>query len=298
MSRESHITTREVIDTTALLDTNYTRRLKYEVEYLKAVRENHPEYGREGQCTGPYDKPFIMLPPCWWELGEGMRMLEGVDWLWLKEIKDALEVLKLLFDAELLNAEEADAQASSGIPIVERKLFWLKKVKDELLTKNKKVLFVTDNPFLRIRSAIGRINTCSVRDVLDMNVPNDPWQTWSFEGRSNENVLIVDEKFLSTNEGARLLSRLTVFHGLMGKEFHLFLTKEVQEFAQSNQLNQADELTYPFTFAEPKNAYLPWYPESRKPKGECMVLLLLLGRPLVLRGGRELNSARRKGWTN
>lgn len=82
-----------------------------------------------------------------------------------------------------------------------------------------------------------------------------------------ENVFIVDERFFSTDVGARLLSRLPVYHGLFDLRYQLFLMKEVQEFVMVNQSHRTEESCHPFTYRDPKDAYLERHPDSKEPEG-------------------------------
>lgn len=261
MSLRYDLQPRWILDGSALLMPACTKNITADLEGMREERTLNPDFNEADTFTGPLDRPFILLPPCWGELRDGLEVLEGVDANWAVRIKKALELAQDLVFAGMMTAEQDDYPEDFGKSLEQRKFLWVKRVKDALGAEGKRVIFITANPMFLIRACINGINTCTPRQYLGGDFTLDDWQIWTPEGRGPcENVIIVDEKFFASNDGIRLFYEFPIYFGRLNQTFLLFLTTEVQEFLQSNQCNQAASYEYPFTYHDPKK----WCPRSKE----------------------------------
>lgn len=252
---------RWVLDTSAAVDPELTEFLESVFSRLSEIIEAGYHVGNEGRYLHKYDRPFILTPPCWAEIREAHAFLTVAHKDLAKSVKKARVVLEKLADKNMVTAEEWD-DLSLGETRRERKLVCLKQVKDDLDAVKKEIVFLSLDPILLIRSAIAHINSCTVDAYLSGRVPKVPRQNWIVDDRARDTILIVDEVFLTSRDGKTLLSTLR-----LNRSGHpvwkIFLTKEVQKFAQSNQFSW--QVHYPFTCKDLDTADISDW-ESR-PKG-------------------------------
>lgn len=85
---------RWVCDTSSLFDYGWARYLRRFVSFLPWIRQECPEVLDVDQYVAPWDRPFIVLPPCWDEMELGLQLLKDSNHEWAEKMESTMGMLE------------------------------------------------------------------------------------------------------------------------------------------------------------------------------------------------------------
>lgn len=148
------------LDTSSVFDREFTEYLRGIADDLPYIRENMPKVLDAGQYVDPWDRPFLVLPPCGEEMRVGLQVLKDMNHEFAEEMESTLNVLNQLVEASFVTGDTKDSFEHLEPTRSERKLLWkrkLKLVKERLDLQKKRMAFLTENPVLLVRTSMAGI---------------------------------------------------------------------------------------------------------------------------------------------